>query len=124
MQADANQLNTKPLNNVELFVSRSLRFGVVTSAMVILFGLLLFISTGQGGYPNDTYPVKLPDILSGALALRPFAIILTGLILLILTPVLRVGVSILLFVKEQDWLYVGISLIVFVILLCSFFFGK
>lgn len=124
MQANANQITTKPLNHVELFVSRSLRVGVLASAMVILFGLLLFISTGQGGYPNNTYPVKLPDIISGALALRPFAVILTGLILLILTPVLRVGVSILLFVKERDWLYVGISSIVFVILLCSFFFGK
>jgi len=124
MQASANQNTTKPLNKVEHFVSRSLRVGVLASAMVILLGLLLFISTCQGGYPNNTYPVNLPDIVSGTLALRPFAVILTGLILLILTPVLRVGVSTLLFVKERDWLYVGISSIVFVILLTSFFFGK
>lgn len=118
------QQSSDRLNDVELFVSKSLRVGVIISAAVIFLGLAFFIATGESGYPGDTYPTGLREILTGTTALKPFAVILTGLILLILTPVMRVGVSILVFVKEKDWLYVGISSVVFLILISSFFFGK
>lgn len=112
------------LNRVELLVSRALRTGVLISAFVIVAGLLLFFAAGDGGYPNNAYPTSFSAILAGTLALKPFAVILAGLVLLILTPVLRVAVSLLTFVLEQDWLYVGISALVLIILLSSFFFGK
>ncbi|WP_378953638.1 DUF1634 domain-containing protein [Pelosinus sp. sgz500959] len=114
----------KTLNEAEIFVSQSLRVGVLVSAVVILAGLILFLSSGQSGYPGETYPTTLKDILAGTWSLKPFAMILSGLVLLILTPVMRVGVSILVFLKEKDWLYVWISSAVFLILVCSFLFGK
>lgn len=114
----------RTLNQVEVFVSQSLRVGVLVSASVILFGLGKFLMFGVSGYPGETYPTQLKDIISGAWQLKPFAIILAGLVLLILTPISRVGISILVFAKEQDWLYVGISTLVFVVLVCSFAFGK
>lgn len=116
--------SNKKLNEAEVFVSQSLRVGVLLSATVIFIGLLLFLSGGESGYPGESYPTTLKDILVGTWAMKPFAIISTGLVLLIFTPIMRVGVSILVFLKEKDWLYVGISSIVFLILVSSFFFGK
>lgn len=112
------------LREVELFVSKALRFGVLVSAAIILFGLIRFIHTGEGGYPGHSYPTSIREFLAGALQLKPFAIIQSGLFCLILTPVLRVGVSILVFLKEKDWLYVAISSLVFLILVSSLLFGK
>ena len=105
-------------------IGRTLQVGVLTSAGVMLFGLVLFLVTGNSGYPRQTFPTRPPDILNGLLLLKPYAFILLGLILLIFTPVIRVGVSILLFIKEKDRLYAVITGIVFVILIFSFFLGK
>lgn len=118
------QKSTREPNEVEIFVARSLRFGVLLSAGVILAGLVLFLVSGESGYPREYYPTQLKDIFVGALSLKPFAIILAGLVLLICTPIMRVGISALMFLKEKDWLYVGISTVVFLILISSFFFGK
>lgn len=114
----------KTLNEVEILVSQSLRVGVLFSALVIFVGLMLFLSSGVSGYPGDSYPTTFKGIIAGVLEYKPFAIILAGLVLLIFTPIMRVGISVLVFMKEKDWLYVGISSIVFLILVCSFFFGK
>lgn len=114
----------RTLNRTEIVVSQSLRIGVLLSAAVILVGLIKFLSFGDSGYPGETYPTHLKDIIIGAWQLKSFSIILTGLVLLILTPISRVGISILVFAKEKDWLYVGISTIVFLVLVCSFTFGK
>jgi uncharacterized membrane protein len=43
---------------------------------------------------------------------------------IVLTPVFRVGVSILVFIKEKDSLYVKITSAVFIILIISFVLGK
>lgn len=51
------------------------------------------------------------------------AFIMLGLFCLILTPVLRVVVSIFAFAKEKDYLYVVITLIVLVILVIGMSFG-
>lgn len=121
---DETRKLTRGPNEVEIFVARSLRFGVLLSAGVILAGLILFLVNGESGYAGDYYPTALKDIFAGALSLKPSAIMLTGLVLLICTPIMRVGISALVFLKEKDWLYVGISSIVFLILISGFFFGK
>ncbi|SFM08320.1 DUF1634 domain-containing protein [Pelosinus propionicus] len=118
------QGSSKDINEVEIFVSKSLRFGVLLSGAVILLGLTLFLSSGEGGYPGSTYPTRLRDIFAGAFEMKPFGVILAGLVLLICTPIMRVGISALVFLKERDWLYVGISAVVFFILVSGFFFGK
>lgn len=109
---------------VELVVSKWLRVGVLASAAVILTGLLLFLITGESGYPESTFPTSLNGIYQGLLSLKSYAIILTGLLMLIATPVFRVFISIFAFMHEQDYLYVGITLIVFLILIASFFIGS
>ncbi|MGB9809623.1 MAG: DUF1634 domain-containing protein, partial [Caldanaerobacter sp.] len=63
-------------------------------------------------------------IIKGFLALKPYAVILTGLLLLILTPVFRVAVSIITFLYEKDYTYTFITTLVFIILIISFILGK
>jgi uncharacterized membrane protein len=47
----------------------------------------------------------------------------TGLLVLMATPVLRIGVALLLFLRERDWRYVWISAGVLAIVLASSWFG-
>ena len=54
---------------------------------------------------------------------KPYAIIGAGLLLLIATPVVRVALSVVFFLVQADWLYVGITLFVLAILLISLFTG-
>jgi len=46
-----------------------------------------------------------------------------GVLLLLATPVLRIVVALLLFVRERDWRYVWVSLGVLAIVLASSWFG-
>ena len=120
-----NELNKlKEIEDAEIFISKALRVGVALSGIVIGAGLLLLLVTGNSGYPGDTFPTSLFQILKGLILLKPYAVILTGLLLLILTPVFRVGISILTFIKEKDYLYTAITSLVFIILLISFVLGK
>ncbi|WP_394522326.1 DUF1634 domain-containing protein [Lacrimispora sp. JR3] len=119
-----NVENYKNVEEAEIWISKTLRAGVVLSAVITGFGLVLFLLTGNSGYPGESFPTSLVGIMEGLLAFKPYAIILSGLLVLILTPVLRVGVSIITFLKEKDHLYAMITATVFVILIISFFMGK
>jgi uncharacterized membrane protein len=110
--------------DVEAAVSRVLQVGVLASACVILVGFVMYLVTGNGGYPSGSFPYDPSAVLQGLLALKPFAVIVLGLFLLILTPILRVGISIVIFLKEKDYLYVKITAVVFTILIISLLLGK
>jgi uncharacterized membrane protein len=118
------EIKKSNIEDIEIIISKSLQVGVLLSAIVMLAGFLMFILTGHSGYENNTFPSSLPMIMQGLVAFKPYAIILTGLFFLILTPVFRVGVSIIVFLKEKDFLYVAITAIVFSILIVSFLLGK
>ena len=49
---------------------------------------------------------------------------MTGVMVLIATPIFRVGVSIIVFAVEKDYLYVKITTVVFLILIVSLVLGK
>jgi Predicted membrane protein len=117
-------VKSRDTGEIELIISKSLTIGVLVSAAVTFAGLLLFFITGSGGYPGNSYPTNLLLIFQGLFLLRPYAVILTGLFILILTPVFRVGVSIVLFIKEKDYAFAKITALVFLILLISFMLGR
>jgi len=110
--------------DTELLISYVLRLGVYTAALVIASGMLLTVATGDSGYPAHTFPSSIPAVLAGIKELKPAAIISFGLLLLIATPVIRVGLSVILFFKEGDYLYTGITLFVLSILLFSLILGQ
>ena len=116
-------------------ISLLLLVGVGVSALVLAFGLLLVILTGQTGYHDAVsldlvlaregsvvFPRTIGGVIQGAFQLRPFAVIELGTLLLIATPVFRVAASVLLFLLEQDYLYTVITLVVLGLLLFSIFF--
>jgi uncharacterized membrane protein len=103
-----------------------LRIGMLSAAFVILVGGLLFLAS-QGkttldyrvfrGEPDNLR--RLSGIFSGAMRGHDRAIIQLGLVILIATPVARVLFSALAFLKAKDYLYVGISGFVFLVLMYS-----
>lgn len=109
---------------LEFFISHILRIGVLIAAAVIGFGVLLWVLKGTSGYSDSTYPIVLGTIVRDTVALRPLAVIQMGLLLLVLTPVVRVAASLFLFARGQDWTYVVITGIVLMLLLISLFLGS
>jgi uncharacterized membrane protein len=137
MQTQTN--HSEQTLHIELFIARLLRWGVLLSFIIVAIGIGIVIVTGNTGYqavrlddlnsivqyrmPPD-FPNTLGDMLNGVLALRPYAIIALGLVILIAIPVLRVAVSVIAFAVERDWLYVLITSFVLLILLLSFVIGE
>lgn len=113
----------REMAQVETIIGRILQVGVIVSAIVMLIGMVLFLATGNSGYPGTTIPLKMGAILVGTLQFKPYAIMMLGIYCLILTPVLRVVVSIYAFYKEKDYLYVIITTAVLIILLIALVIG-
>jgi uncharacterized membrane protein len=111
---------------MEVVISNLLRFGVLLSALVVLFGAVLYLV--RHDYPHTDYRVfrgepldlrSVGGILRDALALDGRGIIQLGLLLLIATPVARVAFSIFGFAEEHDRMYVIVASIVLLILAYS-----
>jgi uncharacterized membrane protein len=122
------------MRRAELLISTVLRGGVLTSLAVILVGTLLtflhhpeYVSSPQelarltqGG---AGFPHTLRDVVTGVAALRGQAIVIVGLLILIATPVVRVAVTVLVFLEERDRTYIAITGTVLILLILSFFLG-
>ena len=108
---------------IELVIGKILRIGVAVSATLLIIGMLLAIIHGGTGYSEYQCPTTFTEIFSGIAAFKAGAVIMLGLFCLILTPVLRVVVSIYAFAKEGDYLYVWITVIVLVILIIGMAIG-
>ncbi|MFC5862683.1 DUF1634 domain-containing protein [Acidicapsa dinghuensis] len=103
-----------------------LQVGVLSSAVVVLIGALLYLSQ-QGNRPVDYSSFHgapnglntFGGIFRGAIHFHPLAIIQLGLLMLIATPIARVVFSVIAFLAERDYLYVVISAIVLAVLCYS-----
>jgi uncharacterized membrane protein len=110
----------------ELVIGRLLQAGVILAATIVLLGGVMYLA--RGGEPAAHYRIfngEREDLrtVSGVLHDLPHrrwrAVIQLGLLLLIATPIARVVFSIFAFALEKDYLYVGITTIVLVILMYS-----
>ena len=131
----------EPITRMELVVSYVLRGGVLLSAAVILCGIMVAAVTRDTGYapirPHHLsdilafhagagpgyFPTDPAAVIQAALVGKPYAIIGLGMLLLIATPVLRVALSVVFFLAQRDWLYVGITVFVLAVLLLSLIAG-
>ncbi|WP_343523878.1 DUF1634 domain-containing protein [Pedobacter sp.] len=117
--------------DVEKIIGKLLRFGVITASLVVLSGGILFlVQNGNQARPdyhifkgeeNDFITFK--GIFMGLFTFKPMAIIQFGVLLLIITPIMRIVCSLFAFILEKDKLYVIITLIVLAIILGSTFGG-
>ena len=123
------------VGRVELFISGLLRTGVAASLAVIVFGTVIsFVhhptylhsatELQRLASPGAAFPHTLYEIGQGLLAWRGQAFVATGLMLLIATPILRVAVSVFVFLYQRDRIFVAITAIVLTLLLLSFALGK
>jgi uncharacterized membrane protein len=112
--------------HVELFIGNLLRWGVVLAATVTAIGGAIFLflhGTAIADYrvfrgqPETLTSVS--QVARSAYRLHPDAIIQLGLLLLIATPIARVALSLLAFVKQHDRTYIVVTTIVLALLMFS-----
>lgn len=113
----------KEIDDIEKIIGKIMQIGVLIAAFVIVVGILDLLITGSTGYPAGIHPHAPGTILQGVMQFKSYAIMMLGIFLLILTPVLRVVVSIYAFIKEKDRLYTWITTIVLIILIIAMVIG-
>lgn len=134
-QATSETTVEEKVRKVELLISNLLRFGVLASLVLIVGGTLLslthhseYLTPGVSFHrfveASDNVPHSLAGLATGLKAFSGTAIAVLGILLLIATPVVRVGVSIFAFIYQRDRLYTLITATVFCLLLLSFALGK
>ena len=84
------------LLQLELTLGRLLQAGVVSSAICLAAGLIA--SMAQGGSRFSDLTLTL------------------GLLVLMATPILRVAVSLVVYIRMRDWFFVATTVMVFVLL--------
>jgi uncharacterized membrane protein len=130
---------------MEEVIGDVLRYGVLLSFAVVLLGVVLLVVQGSTGYAGNhvagrsrlqaltdyhaaggsaRWPLTPTDVVTGVAHGRPYAVIALGLLILIATPVIRVGASVIAFAWEKDRTYVVITSYVFIVLIVSFVIGK
>ena len=115
---------------VEKTVGNLLRAGVLVAAAVVVLGGILYLA--KNGMKRTDYrifhgePADLRSpagIVKDAVDFRSRSLIQLGLLLLIATPVARVIFSVYAFLRQREYTYVVLTLIVLAVLLYSLFFG-
>jgi len=122
--------------DVELYIGKLLRYGVILSCAITIFGGIIYLFQHHGTIPDYSptpsgqpfpgvagYLRELSSILPRILDLDGAAIIQLGVVVLIATPVLRVAFSAIAFLIEKDYMYVVITLIVLGIIIANMLLG-
>ncbi len=117
--------------DLQQFIGRQLRFGVLLSITIALAGGLLLLLTRAGeSAPDLTHfsssaaaYTSFSTLTEGLLCADAEAVIQLSVICLIATPILRIIFSLLAFLIEGDRLYVGITFVVLAIILSNIYFG-
>lgn len=118
-------------NDIQRLIGSVLRYGVwVALSVTLLGGLLLLIQDSDQVVEYNNFVGKeknilhvMSDIFSGTRSLRGESIVFLGILLLFVTPVLRILLSLVSFLIEKDYLYVCITSLVILIIAISISFG-
>lgn len=115
---------------MQVIIGWVLRLGVIISISIVFIGGVIYLYRhGHEVADHHTF-TGVPEfirtasgVIHGVFTLRGQAIIQTGIVLLIATPVLRIIFSTIGFALEKDKLYVFISLLVLAIIFASMLSG-
>ena len=105
---------------VNATVQRVLVAGLTVAAVLMLAGLAVVLA-GHLAVPHDV--LKLAPALRRAVRMHGDGLLTLGLLMLILTPFLRVVGTALVFAWERDWRYVAITLLVLAVMIAGLFIG-
>lgn len=111
-----------PHHHLTHWVHLSLSIGIYASAAVMVLGVILSLSMGQHA-PAGPPPGWL-RLIDDAIHGQPVALVQTGLVLLMLTPIVRVVVLGLGWLIEKEYRFATIALIVFALLIGSLILGS
>ena len=107
-----------------------LRAGVFISMLVVFTGGVIYLYRHGHSIANHHVFKGVPDfinspagVINGILSLKGRAIIQTGIVLLIATPIVRVIFSAIGFIMEKDHLYTIITFIVLLVIIISAYSG-
>jgi uncharacterized membrane protein len=123
------------VHQTEMILGTLLRAGVVLSLAIVILGTVISFShhpdyasspseLGRLTQPGAAFPRNLHQVVAGVKRLEGRSVVVVGLMLLIATPVMRVAVSILIFVHQRDWIFTAITSVVLMLLLLSFVLGR
>jgi uncharacterized membrane protein len=110
---------------MEAEIGLMLRVGVSVSALVVLVGGALYLAgaPGKSDYRQFSATAQhlrtIPGIVHGVARLDAASVIQLGILLLIATPVARVGLCLVGFARQRSLLYVAVSALVLAILAYS-----
>ena len=116
---------------IERFIGNLLRVCVIATVAIVNVGAALFLPGSYQVIPTYSKFIgegqafrSVTGILGAAIHGDGRAIVQAGMLLLILTPILRVAFSAFAFLYEKDYLYVLLTLIVLGLLLFSLLSGQ
>lgn len=117
---------------MQILISRTLRWGVtIASVLAFIGGVFYFLQHGTelldaSKYTSFSYAdtqnpatTTFTGIIQGALTGNSESLIQLGVIALLLTPIMRVVLSLFDFVKQRDWLYVAITAFVLAVIILN-----
>jgi uncharacterized membrane protein len=112
-----------PERDIAVVSSFVLRAGVIVSALLTLGGLVAGlrgrISLHQ--VRHHALALSVPTIVRQAVHGQGFALMEAGLLVLVITPVLRVAVSLVLFGRHRDWPFMALTAAVLALVVGSLF---
>ena len=115
----------------DTLLARVLRAGVLLSAAIVAIGGVVFLA--RHGFERPMYHVfrgepqpfrSVSGIIGIAQELSGRGLVQLGLLFLIATPIARVVFSIVGFIRQRDWLYVGVTATVLALLAYSLLAGS
>lgn len=118
--------------DLKILLSRTLRWGVSLACLTAMVGGVIYLLR-EGGQPFDvelyrhfSYDAVQPEsyttlsgIWAGFTSFTAVGWIQMGVLLLILTPILRIVISLFDFVTEHDWLYAAITAVVLAVIVMN-----
>lgn len=118
------------MKDIKQLIGNTLRIGVFTACFIALIGGIIYLwKHGADPMPDyshfayeDAHPAEyttLSGIWQGILDMNAYSWIQAGVIALLLTPILRVTLSLFDFLRERDWLYAIITAVVLAIIISN-----
>jgi uncharacterized membrane protein len=110
-----------------------LRTILIAATAVLAIGLFLMATYAPGYYVQRYRAVEaghihqhetFAQIISGSVARDPHSVMTLGLFILTLVPLARVAFCFLLFLKQRDYIYVGLTAYVLIGLVAGVLLGK